>query len=306
MWLGLLTIVVSSLIGGSVNTVAVKLGVREFPPLTFTSIRFILATFLLLPLFLSHTKQKLFKKDIIALSLGSIFFVVNMGVFSIALQFTTAIMGQLLYVLCPIVVIVLAHFLIGEKFTKQKVIGLAIALSGVIFLIYRSFGKGAVVSFGTPFGNTLILCGVVCFAFYLISVRKLSHTYTPVTITFFNFLVAGILLGICMPVEWLIRPFVFSKITTTGIVALGAIVISSVVAYILQQDSIKRTSAFVGSLSLYIAPFFTALTAVLLIGEKITISFLIGGVLIAIGVFYATAYSHVKGLFKNREILVEN
>jgi len=74
----------------------------------------------------------------------------------------------------------------------------------------------------------------------------------------------------------------------------------------LQQTTIKRTSAFVGSLSLYISPLFTAFTAIFLLGERLTIPFILGGTLIVIGVFYATAFHHVKKLLVSKEVVLEN
>ena len=43
MWLGLLALLVAQAIGGAGGPLAIKLGVREFPPLTFTFLRFFLA-----------------------------------------------------------------------------------------------------------------------------------------------------------------------------------------------------------------------------------------------------------------------
>ncbi len=306
MWLGLLTIILSAAIGGSINSVAVKVGGHEFTPILFTIIRFLLSSLILLPLFLLQKGSKLYKADRKVLFLMSILFALNIVLFSIGLQFTSAIMGQLLYVVSPILVIVFAHFLIGEKYTKEKGIGLIITLSGVGFLLYQSISKQAVLTFGTPLGNFLVLLGVICTALYFVLSRRLSHSYSSITIIFMNFLITFIF-GLCLvPFLFFLFPHTTIHVAKGGVLSIGAIVFSSVCAYMFQQATIKRTSAFVGSLSLYLSPFFTALAAIFLLGEKVTLPFIAGGIFIALGVFYATAYHHVKKLFQSKEALVEN
>ncbi len=306
MWYGLLAIILSAAIGGSINSAAVKVGGREFTPLLFTFIRFFFSTLILLPLFLSQKGPKLYKGDRKILFLMSILFAANIIVFSIGLQFTSALMGQLLYVISPILVIIFGHFLIGEKYTKEKGIGLVITLSGVGFLLYQSITKQAVLTFGTPLGNFLVLLGVIFTALYFVLSRRLSHSYSSTTITFMNFFITFLSVICILPLIFLFSPHTSIHIAKTGIISVIAIVFSSVFAYMLQQITVKRTSAFVGSLSLYMSPFFAGLTAVFLLGEKITVPFIAGGILLAIGVFYATAYHHIKKLLTSREELAEN
>lgn len=236
----------------------------------------------------------------------SLFFAANLALFSIGLQFTSAIVSQTLYILSPILVITFAHFLIGEKYTKEKGIGLFISLIGVLYFIYQSAAEKSALTFGSPVGNILIIIGVICFSLYIVTSRKLTHSYSPATITLFNFIMTAIVLSIFIPVEWHFRPFILSQVNTVGILALGAMVFSSIVGYLTLQIGIKKTSAFIGSLNLYIAPFFTALTAIVVLGEKITLQFILGGALVAVGVFYATSYHHVKKLFTKSPLAPEN
>lgn len=296
MWTGFLFVFISAAVGGAINSVAVKLGVREIPPITFTTLRFLFSTLLFLPIYFSQKQAKLYKKDIIILCTMSLFFVTNLALFSIGLQYTSAIVSQTLYILSPILVITFAHFMIGEKYTMEKGLGLIISLVGVVYFIYQSAIAKSAVTFGTPLGNILILIGVVCFSLYIVWSKKLTHSYSPSTITLFNFILTTVLLTLFMPVEWHFRPFILSKVTTVGLLSLGAMIFSSIVGYLTLQIGIKRTSAFVGSLNLYISPFFTALIAIIILGEKVTLPFIIGGALVAVGVFYATAFQHVKKL----------
>lgn len=306
MWIGFLFVFISAVVGGGINSVAVKLGISQMPPLTFTTLRFIFSTLFFLPIYLYQKPTKLYKKDMLILGAMSLFFATNLALFSIGLQFTSAIVSQTLYIVSPMLVITFAHFLIGEKFSRQKAIGLIISFVGVFYFVYQSAVTKSALTFGTPFGNILILIGVVCFSLYIVTSRKLTHSYSPATITMCNFIVTTVVLALCVPIEWHFRPFVITKINYVGIFSLGAMVFSSIVGYLTLQMGIKRTSAFIGSLNLYISPFFTALTAIIVLGEKVTVPFILGGALVAAGTLYATAYEHTKKLFGKTTALEEN
>src|SRR3989344_6138599 len=105
-----------------------------------TSLRFVVATIIFLPFYL-RTKKPLSKHDIITISKYSIFFALNVAIFSIAIQYTTAIMSQILYTLVPVIVMILSYFILKEKLTIQKIVGLAIAMTGIAFLLYQSASK---------------------------------------------------------------------------------------------------------------------------------------------------------------------
>ncbi len=207
-------------------------------------------------------------------------------------------MSQTLYILSPILIAVLAHIIIGEKFTLQKFSGLLVALAGVILLLYQSASREAHLTFGTPIGNGIILIAIITYSFYGVFSKKLTSTYSPATTTFFSFLVTTLILSIFIPFEWQVRPFTLHSVNWIGWVSLILIVLSSCSMYYLIQFGIKRTNAFVGSLFLYIAPFFTAAAAIPIFGEKPTFSLFFSGLLIAFGVFYATSFDHVKKLFR--------
>jgi len=92
MWLGLLSIFLSAAIGGSINSVAVKVGGHEFTPILFTVFRFFFSTLILTPFFLFQKGSKFYRVDKKILFLMSILFALNIILFSIGLQFTSAIM----------------------------------------------------------------------------------------------------------------------------------------------------------------------------------------------------------------------
>lgn len=295
MWVGFLSLFVAVMIGGSLAPLFIKLGVREFPPFTFSALRFIIATIVFLPFYLINKEKILTYRDYKELFLKSLFFVGNAAFFGLGISHTTLIMSQILYALSPILVLVCSYIILGERITKERIIGLVLAFSGVGFLIYQSFINGDTNSVGTLSGNILVFLAVFSYALYFIFSKSLQKKYKTTTISFFNLFVAMIVFIVLSPLELMFRSLDISKITIVGIGSvLGAAIILSALMFFLVQFGIKRTSAFSAALFQYLAPFFASLIAIPVLHERPTIALIFGGMLIIIGVFYATTYHPLK------------
>lgn len=289
MILGIVALFAAGFIGGQ-SALLLKFGTKDFPPLLFTFFRFMIATLVLLPFFVIH-KEKLKRQDLKQLFLPSIFFTGNVGVFSIAVQYTSAIMSQILYTTVPLIVAVLSYFILKEKFTKNKIIGLFIAILGIAFLLKESASKMDILSFGTPLGNFLTLTAVFSWSIYMVLSKRLTKVYSPVTTSFVSYVATAFILLILVPMEQSIRPFVLSHVTQLGVLSLlGIGIISSGLMFFLIQFSIQKTSAFTASFYQYLGPLSAAITAIPFLGERLTGGLIISGILIIFGVFYATAY----------------
>ena len=58
--------------------------------------------------------------------------------------------------------------------------------------------------------------------------------------------------------------------------------------FILYQYAIKQVSALTVSLSSYIQPITTAIVAIIFLGEKLTVYFVIGSIMVFLGIFLAS------------------
>lgn len=295
MYIGLLALLFASFIGGAVSPILVKFGVKEIPPLTFSALRFILATVIFSVFFFAQKNYYLNRNQIGTLFISSIPFTLNIAFFSVGIQFTTAIISQIFYATSSLVVAVLAYLFLQEKLSRYKFIGLIMALSGTIFLLQKSLSTPTLLTFGTTFGNVLILLAVLSHSIYLVISQKMMRNYTPQTTSFFSFLTTAFILTLVVPIELLIRPLNVENISTTGIYSLlGVALFSSALYFFLVQFGIKRTSAFSASLFHYTAPLLAAIASVPILGERLTESLVLGGLLILFGVFLATTYEQIR------------
>lgn len=303
MALGILFLFIANFAGGAITPLFVKLGVAETPPITYTVLRFFISTLVILPFYLSQKKSKLEGKNLKLILLNSAFFTLNVGLFSEGVHYTSAVMSQLLYSFVPIIVAFLAHAILRERITRNKLIGSLVAFTGLLFLFEQSFVTQQEV-LGKPLGNLIIIAGVLSWSFYFVFSKKATAVTSPVTLLFVNFLMSTVFWSFLIPFELKGSSFSIFNISQFGLISLLVTsIFSSVIVMNLLQVGIKKTSAFIGSLFNYITPLATALTAVPFLGEKITLNLILGSSLILFGVFYATTYSKLlKILVQSKKV----
>src|SRR5437870_4327014 len=84
---------------GTLNPVFIKFATQTIPPITFSALRFLLATIILLP-FWYKKKEIIAKKDLYKI----LPFSLNMVFYSIGIQYTSVVMSGILYSFVPIFV----------------------------------------------------------------------------------------------------------------------------------------------------------------------------------------------------------
>ncbi len=294
MWYGILVLLLANALGSAINPTFVKIGLREIPVLTFSALRFIIAAGVFYPIF-ARSKKKAFDRNHIRTLVGvSLLFPMNIIFFGLAIQRTTVLMSQIFYAMVPLIVGFLSHFVLGDKLTRHSIAGAFISMAGIGFLISQSVMSSQSLTFGTPLGNALCIVAVLSWASYFALSKKLVHHYSPVTTSFFSFAFTAVLISIMALFEMMAKPVVWtsvSPVTWLSLVLVG--VGGSAAMYFLMQVGIKRSGPFTASLVQYTGPLFASLTAIPLLGERVTPPLVIGGILILAGVFYATTYDKI-------------
>ena len=171
-----------ALIYGMNYTIAKDVMVKEYmTPFGFIMLRTIAGAFLFLLFHAIFIREKMEKKDIAYAALCSIFGVtVNMLAFFEGLKHTSPIHGSLFMLLCPILILVFGTFIIKERITSKKILGIVIGLIGAaILIIYSGTSNDKVASF---YGDALIMLNASSYALYLVLVRRLIKKYNPITV----------------------------------------------------------------------------------------------------------------------------
>lgn len=280
----LIFILIASALTGATSTVT-KIGLVNFPPLTFAFIRFLIAGIVISPFLF----KKNFLKALLQLAPISFLGALNIIVFILGIKLTTATIGQLLYAGIPLLIALFLFALFKERIVRNKEIGVLIGFLGVLIVILLPiFEKGNKFS-GTLLGNLLIGVGVICSSLYNIYSKRRQQFFSPFIITAaFIWTTAIVLLPLFLwessfHFEW------WKNLTSSSIISLLYIAIfSTIIIYLLIQYAIRHGGSVSASMQYYLAPIFAYVFASLILGEQLTLGLFVGGTLALLGVYIAT------------------
>jgi len=259
-----------------------KWSFREIPPLAFTSLRFVLASVLLLAL-LRHREGSIRppRGSIGRLTvLGLIGNTIYQVCFIVGLSLTTVSNSALVLASMPAMVAGLAFAFRLERVTARAAEGLALASVGVVLVVAA---RG--VSFGpsTLPGDLLTFGAVICWAVFTLGIRRLAVPMTPLAITTWTVVLATpILVVVGLPSMLRMDWGAVSLLGWAGLVY--ASLLSLVLAYILWNDSIRAIGASRTAVFSCLTPLVAMSSAVLILHERPTIVQLAGAAAILTGV----------------------
>lgn len=305
MLAGLFAIFLGAFSGSGIVPSLTKIGLQFSAPVFFVFFRFLFASILFLPIIIFSRKEKLEQKDYIRFTFLAFLLFVNVTFFTIGVNLTTVLMSQLLYLPTPIIVSILGHFFLNEKLNIHKMIGLLIALGGVLFLIIESaINQREILTFGTPLGNSIVLIAMLGYSGWVLYSRMLAkkHAYSSYQVTFFTFLFIALYLLILLPFSQNLAPSKIQAINFHGIIFAIFVSSASIIQYLFLQIGIKKTSAFTASMFQYVGPVFAGIISVPVLHEYPSPVFLIAGAIIICGVFYGTTFDYVKSKNKSKSI----
>lgn len=277
--LALLAVFLAAILGSAVVPL-IKIGLQTIPPFAFTLLRFVIALVFILPIFLRE-KPKI--KNILEVVPVTLLSTINIILFILAVRFIPANIGTLIYVMVPIIVSILSYFVLNEKITWIKILGVLLGFLGSLILFFSSTVIGF-SSLDNLVGIVLIFVGAVSYSFYLIFSKSLQKKYSPVYITSVFNLTTVLASLLFLPAELNlldVNRFDISLVSVASILYVS--VVGTSLYYLLGQYAVKYGSPVFSSLILYVQVPFTAIAASLLIGEKVTGNFWVAALFIVIG-----------------------
>lgn len=281
--LGTIALIIAGILGGIPAYIS-KIILRELPPLTILFLRITIMLTVLLPLSRSVLPDiKKYWKDIGVLSL---FWVGNLILFIIGIQFATAIAAGLIYAGSPIVVLLQERLFFRTSIHLHQIIGIVFGFIGAAILIISS--SIHVTGFGSLTGILLLFIAKIIFSSYLVFSKPMSKKVSPLGLTtgvaLFGWFVSLICMLILEGTNGLIR------LPTVSLPALEALIFygvasGGVIMYFLIQWGIKRATPLAAASMIYISTFVSGFTGVAFLGEAITANVFLSATFILIGVY---------------------
>lgn len=243
-------------------------------PLTVISLRFLLAALLLLIYFLvKRIDFKVNKTQLVVLCLVGVLGYTSTGLtLFYSYNYISVGLATTMHFIYPAVVIVLNYFIYKEGFSKYKITALLLSISGVYVLI-------GVKAQGLHLGGALLaLSSGFTFASCVMGmnhkeVRKLSNL---VTVFYFSIFAGSALLIFTLAAGKFIFPFT----TETVFSVVGISLVSTIVSIGLFVKALKIIGSSSTSILGTFEPIVSIIMGIILFGESLTITLIIGTILI--------------------------
>lgn len=276
---GVLSGLTAASIWGGMYVVS-KVVLEVIPPFTLLAIRLTLGAFALGIVAMIRREGNFSKADFRnSFLVGIIGYGISLGFQFIGTKLSTASNGSLVTSATPAFVLLFAPLLLKEKTTTRGLVALIVSSLGVLAVIDP---RNADFSSTLFIGNLSLLAAALTWALYSVLVRKVS-TQGNLLVTSTVMLIAGIpsslIFGYFEIQKQDIGEITFGIIG--GILFLG--IISTAIAMFLWNYAFTAAPASTASLTFFAQPIVGTLLGWLFLGEEITLLFIMGGILIGIG-----------------------
>jgi drug/metabolite transporter (DMT)-like permease len=270
------------------NLVVGKALADALPPFTLSAVRWAIGALVLLPFVLRHPSDLKPPRDLWPglVLLGVTGITLYSALLYAALPHTATLNAALLQAAIPLVTLLLAVAFLGERPRWTGWLGVAVAFAGVAWIV----GGGqldALLALRLNRGDALMLVNVLLWAVYTIVAQRTLRRMTALAGTFVTVAIGLVPLLPIAAVEMQGRAW--PELTPGLIAALAYLgVFPSIVAYLLWNYGSVAVGAGRAALFTNLLPLYTAMLAALALGEPTRIYHLVGGVLIAAGVYLGT------------------
>src|SRR6266478_6123710 len=157
---------------------AIKVGLRDLPPVSFVAIRFLIAIVVLLALSIGRTRMLPEGRDYVVLGVtGILMFAVNYTLLFWAELHVSSGLAAVLQATIPIFGMIFAHWMLpDEPLRLQRFAGAIIALGGVTVICGRLLGFNGPLAF---WGGVAVVVGAASAAFANVLVKARAIQLAP-------------------------------------------------------------------------------------------------------------------------------
>lgn len=211
---------------------------------------------------------------------------INQLLFIKGLTLTSTIHAALLMLCTPLLISIFAFWVLKEKMTIQKALGLALGIGGAVLLIFSKDQLGT----ASLRGDLFIVINAMAYTVYFILVKPLMQEYPPLHVIRWVFTFGFLMM---LPFGW--TEFIATRwdaFSFPSYTALATIVIcGTFLAYSFNIFGIKHLGAGITGSYIYTQPVFAAIIAALFLQEQFTVEKITAGLLIFTGVFLVSRKS---------------
>lgn len=242
--------------------------------------------------------EKVNRKDLILIAFCALFGVsLNQLFFFNGLNLTSPINSSIIMTSNPIMVVILAFFLLKERIQPLKITGVIVGTFGAVWLILLGNPHDSGTS--SILGDIYIFINSLTYALYLVLVKPLMSKYKPITVITLVFTFGLGYIMLYPPVWTELRLVDFSAIPAFIYWEIAFVIVAvTFLAYLLNIFALKIVSPSIASSYIYLQPVFAGVFAWLFMSwlkadyvQDITLEKVFCSLLIALGVYLISVSS---------------
>ena len=265
--------------------VAIKTGLREFPPLLFAGFRFDIGAAVLVGYVVATRARSAWlpttRRDVLGILVAGVFLVgVNNALLFTGQGSTTPAMASIMYGLNPVLAPVFAWWLLGDRISKTGALGIGIALAGVVIIVQPS---PASLAGGETAGQFLVLGAATAIAVGSVLLKRIRPQMDRLPLTAWAMAVGAVCLHLASLAagEPQVGPGAVSPLSLASLLLVG--VPSTAVAYAIHFVLLERIGPVRANLVAYVVPITAALTGWLFLGAGLSVVTVLGFVVVVAG-----------------------
>jgi drug/metabolite transporter (DMT)-like permease len=258
------------------------------PPLTISTLRWLLAAAVLYPFVRTHLKNDW---PLIRERFGMLIYLslIGGGVFGalqfVALQATTALNVSVMNSLGPVMIAIASAVMFRDRLTGGQFAGILISLTGVLAIITK-LDPGMLTHLTFNDGDLIALFNMVLWGVYSASLRWRPKIH-PASFMFMFSLISGVTLIPVMGWEYS-TGFVLQPTPLTFFAIALAVFSSTIAAFMFWTRGVELIGPNRAGVFLHLIPIYSALLTGALLGEPLRFYHVVGFVLILTGVWCAS------------------
>ncbi|MCR4276966.1 MAG: DMT family transporter [Candidatus Roizmanbacteria bacterium] len=286
-----LALIIANVIWGMASPIF-KFALTNIPPFTLAFIRFFFAGLIFLPIALNKWQKLTTKQWMEIILVGFFGITINISFFFLGLAKTESINVPIIASSGPVFIYLLSIFFLREKPKLRVLSGMLIALAGVLFIILSPLildGKRFVL--GAIEGNLFILIATFGSVLQTIFGRNILKKISAIQVATINFLFGSLTFLPFIPNE--LANWDISFLNFAGWLGIiFGVFFSSALAYFLFYYGISKLKAQDVGIFTYIDPLAAIIVAAPLLHEYPNMFYILGGILIFGGIYFAEGRIH--------------
>jgi drug/metabolite transporter (DMT)-like permease len=257
-----------------------KVVLEIIPPFSLVTLRLVLGALTLAIILGLRGYPKISRQQFLqVLCVGFVGYGISLCLQFLGTKLSTAANGSLVTSATPAFVLLFAWLLLKEKITARRLLALFLATLGVIAIIDP---RSAQLNLDLFLGNLALIGAAMTWALYSVLVRRTTQDMDVLLFSLVAFM-GG--LPVCVPAAaWELSTVGVGEISlgvVGGVLFLG--IISTALAMVLWNTAFAYVDASLASLTFFAQPVVGTILGWLFLKERITPLFLLGGLLIGIG-----------------------